>query len=255
MTKRIVYSAKKAYTKTENDRYIDKISFKDTDDSGLIADISNPPEGYDFYPSRIDSWDVVRDMSLDPRFVIMHTFDGKKALAFFEIMPVAQCKVLKNGDKVQENKARRHSRCRIMSEKTGAEMFCPYDGEHSCANCEKSESEKNRTFIVPLEVDDKETGECITQDVADPNVDVEGDATVEEQVSELKDALRKLDMRSQKSNHPGRHLDVFSLRYDEEMSPAEVSEETDIPKSTITGVMNRIKDIAVELGIEPTEKK
>lgn len=146
--------------------------------------------------------------------------------------------------KTESTKEARKSRCRIISEKTGREIMCPYNGQHSCFGCAKA-ADMNHHTSVPLSLDTLFTDESgegrKTFDIPAP--DNTEQKYVQKDIREhIRYELTELDMLSQAKNRRAMNLQVFDL-WLQDYSFTEISKTLGISKATLHDDLVRIAEI------------
>lgn len=204
MTNKSIYRSDISYC-TGNNRNFDH----NLKANGRI-DFDAPPEGYRYTALPID-YSTVQEWHLDPMFVTRHKIGTKRMLCYMELVKTKTSLKYEQTYKTENTKETRRRRCRIISEKTGNEIMCPYDGKHVCAGCEKA-GDYNRHNSVPLSLDalfTTEEGES-TLDIAAPEntaADAENHAAREQVFAKL----AELDNQKRQKNQRAMHVRIYQL--------------------------------------------
>ncbi|MBQ9030105.1 MAG: hypothetical protein IJ106_01450 [Parasporobacterium sp.] len=205
---------------------------------------SAPPEGYRYTAMPIDE-KTIRDWALDPMFVTKHRIGTKEMLCYMELVETKASFKIEQPYKSQNTKENRRRRCRIISEKTGREIMCPYGKDHTCIGCENAGKFDTRNS-VPLSLDALFLSEdgAETFDVPAPD---NTEAEVEEALTRERvfARLEELDSKKRGKNQRAMHVEIYKLWVDG-YTFMDISRELNIPKSGLHDDLLRIAKIVKE---------
>ncbi|MEE0940332.1 MAG: hypothetical protein U0L31_00190 [Bifidobacteriaceae bacterium] len=236
MAKAVNYDKNHTYAATNNKGFTPVLKSNGT------VDFDQAPAGYAFRAMPVETWDNVRWMNLDPRFVTKHLLGSKNVLCYMELTELS----IGNPEQVYKsecNKEQRQRRCRIISEKTGQEIMCPYDAEHRCETCQRKEKDQKTsesiTFSALSHIDDD--GEEVEFDApADTNIEVDINIKISREM--VFSELEQLDALWSKNGKQPKHVRIYKMWCDG-YTATDIKDELNIPKATLNGDMKRIATI------------